>query len=118
MTSLFSKKIFCLDLNCSVSYKEKKNLIDLITHNGGYVSFILNKKCSYLLKTDRVTTDSYKCRQAFKLSIPVLHVDYIYHSINETVISLKKYLIENSQNQVNFKQGKVTKGNKMIFFLY
>lgn len=115
MNGIFYNRIFCFDLNNSITFKEKKSLIDLITNNGGSVSFVLNNKCSYVVKNDQDSIDTYKCRQAFKLSIPVVHVDYIYHSINANNINYKNYLIENKENEKNFKQGKVSKGKKMFY---
>lgn len=114
MNTSILNKTFCLDLSSSVSYKEKKNIIDLITCNGGNVSFILNNKCSYLVKNDKNSNDSYKSRLAYKLSIPVIHVDYFFHYINDFNTNYKLYLIEDKLNEINFKQGKVSKSKKTI----
>jgi hypothetical protein len=108
MKQIYEKQI-CLDLSNSTPYKKKKNLIDLFTNSGIKVSFILNKNVGVLVKNDRNDIDTYKCRTAFKLGIPVVHCDYIIKSINNESVHLKDYIIANMANKENFKQGKITK---------
>ena len=116
MVSLkLSEKIICLDLNSSTSYKQKKSLIEVLTSNGVKVSFVLNKNVSLLVKNDRTTVDTYKCRTAFKLGIPVIHVDFIYKCLIDEVVELKDFLILNLENVNSFKQGKIVKSNSFGF---
>ena len=103
------KKAVCLDLCNLTSYKEKKNIIELLTRNGANVSFILNKRISLLIKNDQRTTDSYKCRTAFKLGIPVIHISFIYDYLKNDQVNYNDYLILNSENENSFKQGKILK---------
>ena len=122
-----NKNFFCLDLNSSIPYKRKRNLIDLITSNGGTVSFTFNKRVKYLLKDDTSMLDTYKCRKAFESDIPVVHLDYIYDLVSNNA-NLTSYLIQNPFNKANLQKGKVTKSKitiieilksqKYIFFQY
>jgi hypothetical protein len=112
-----SEKIICLDLNSTTSYKQKKSLIDVLTSNGARVSFVLNKNVSLLVKNERTTVDTYKCKTAFKLGIPVVHVDFIYKCLNDELIELKDFLIRNVENVNSFKQGKIIKSNFYILIL-
>ena len=104
-----SEKQICLDLSNSTQYKKKKNLIDLLTSHGLRVSFILNKDISLLVKNDKNDIDTYKCRTAFKLGIPVVHYDYIIKQLNNESVNIKEFLIANSAYKENFKQGKIAK---------
>ena len=110
-----NEKTICLDLNNSTSYKQKKSLIDILTSNAVRVSFILNKNVSLLIKNDRTTVDTYKCRTAFKLGIPVIHVDFIYKYLNEEQVELKDFLIVNVENINSFKNGKISKSESLYF---
>ena len=97
----------CLDLSNSISYKEKKNLIDLLAAKGLKISFLLNKSVSYLVKDKRDGVDSYKCRTAFKLGILVIHVEFFYQlflSDNQQA-KLEAYLINNKEDEIKFKNG-------------
>jgi hypothetical protein len=105
----FENDLVCLDLSNSFLYKQKKKLIDLIIANGGRVSFILNKKISYLIKDQNTNLDSYKCRTAFKHNIPVVHVNYIYE-LNDTN-SIKDYLIKNKLYEDSLRKGLIPKSN-------
>ena len=103
-------KTICLDLSNATSYKQKQTLIKLLTNNGAKVSFILNKNASLVVKNDKKDVESYKTRTAFKLGIPVVHVDYIHQLINNDYVDIKDYLISNKENMDNFKNGKISKG--------
>jgi hypothetical protein len=77
----------------------------------------LNKNVSLLVKNDRTTVDTYKCKTAFKLGIPVIHVDFIYKCLKDGLIELKDFLIINVENLNSFKQGKIIKSNFYILLL-
>jgi len=102
--------LVCLELANSTPYKKKKGLIELILTNGGRVSFIMNKSVSYLLKEDRKDLDTYKCKQAFKLGIPVFSLDliYDYYLNSKPNLQFGDYLIKNKKNEENFKSGKIS----------
>jgi hypothetical protein len=121
---MFEKKSFiqfndivCLELSSSTSYKTKKALIDLLTANGFRVSFVMNKSVKLLFKEDPDDVNTYKCRQAFKLNIPVINVKLILDYVSGNLVSsiwtngdinvttLKKYVIVNKESESNFKNG-------------
>ena len=97
-----SNDIFCLDLSISTQYKEKKQIIDLIISRGARVSFILNKTVKYLIRNDNTNIDTYKCKLAFKLNIPILDVNYLFDKCS---VNLEKYLIVNKEHEEKFKNG-------------
>jgi hypothetical protein len=119
-----NKNIFCLDLSNSISYKKKKRLIDCLVSHGGIISYVLNKRVNYVIKDEKndSSLDSYKCRQAFKLRIPIIHLEFFndyYLNLNSNcdandtikpVLSFEDYLITNKRSLVNgFQKGKIAK---------
>ncbi len=102
-------KLVCLDLSSSINYKQKKHLIELIASNGGRVSFVLNKKINYLVKDQPHEIETYKCRNAFKLNIPVLHISFIYELVNNDSISIQNFLIKNKLDEENLRKGLIPK---------
>jgi hypothetical protein len=113
LNNIEKNDIICLDISSSLSYKQKKSLIELITSSGFRVSFILNNKVKLLLKDDKANIDTYKCRTAFKLSIPVLHVKFIYDYVSNgsSIINTKTfndYLIDNNEINKNFNKGLIS----------
>ena len=100
--------IICLDLSSSTSYKLKKSLIDLIVAHGARVSFILNKKVKYLLKDDKTNLDTYKCKSAFKLKIPIISLNYLYDLNNGCETSLNDYVLLSKQNELKFNKGLIS----------
>jgi hypothetical protein len=114
--------IICLDLSSTISYKQKKSLIDLITSKGFRVSFVLNKKAKLLLKDDKNDINTYKCRTAFKLGLPVLHIKFIYDYIStgssiSNTIEINDYLIVDKENDKNFNNGLISFNNKQSIFI-
>jgi hypothetical protein len=88
----------------------KKSIVDLITSNGGTVSFVLNKKVDYLVLSDKLNLDTYKCRTAFKIRIPVVAVEFVVDSARSGSLLrslLKDYSVENQGSLENLKAGKV-----------
>lgn len=108
----------CLDLSMSTPYKLKKSLIDIIVSNGGKFSFILNKKCHFLVKNDPSNLDTYKCRSAFRMGIPIVDAAYINDLISSSAnVNLNKYLIKNKKlSEDILKKGLIPKS--MIFQFY
>jgi hypothetical protein len=109
MNKKFSNKIVCVDLKNSTPYKEKKKLIDLLVSNGAKVSFFIKKGVSILIKNDIRDVNSFKCKSAFKLEIPVVHSEYIFRYLNNEIVNYKDYLIVNNENCEYFKRGKILK---------
>ena len=120
MNRKFLNKTVCVDLKNSTPYKEKKNLIQLLVTNGAKVSFFVKKGISILVKNDNKDVDSYKCKSAFKLGIPVVHIDYIYKYLNNEIVNFKDYLIVNKESSEYFKKGKILKSGLICnyFFLF
>ena len=107
MRSKLDGQLICLDLSSSIAYKQKKKIIESIINNGGRVSFILNKKVKYLIKDERLNLDSYKCRTAFKLGIPVIDLNYLNCLENFSPIS--NFIIKNKINEENLNKGVISK---------
>jgi poly [ADP-ribose] polymerase len=110
----FAGQTFCLDLSYSTPYKQKKSLIDTIINHGGRVSFVLNKKVTCLIKNDPANVDTYKCRSAFKLGVPVLNFNYISDSLDkpQATLNQKNYLIQNKLDNESFQKGILPKSRR------
>ena len=106
---MLNGKLLSLDLSCTSS-KEKKTLIDVLVTKGARVSFILNKNVDFLLKDDRNALDTYKCRTAFKLGLPVVHISYVTENMDSDSADIRPYLIKDVKNEENFKKGKIGSG--------
>ena len=109
MQSKFSNKTICLDLKNSTPYKEKKKLIEILTSNGAKVSFILKKGVSLLIKNDKNDFNTYKCQNAFKYGIPVIHSDFINIFLTNQTANIREFLLKNEENKENFKKGRLVK---------
>lgn len=103
--------LVCFDFGSSTAYKTKKALIDLLNSRQYRVSFVLNKSVKLLIKDEKTNLDTYKCRTAFKLGIPVYHVDLIYNYLlasEKHSIRSSDYLIRNQLIEKAFKSGKIS----------
>jgi hypothetical protein len=121
MISKFYGEIICLELSSNVSYKEKKALIDAIISLGARVSFILNSKVSFLVKDNPLNLDTYKCRTAFKLGIPVVHSNFVAESIQNKSAKIEGFIIKNKAIEENLKKGVIAsnlRGNLYIKFFW
>lgn len=114
---LRSGDLVCFDFGSSTPYKTKKALIDLLNSKQYRVSFVLNKSVKILIKDERTNLDTYKCRTAFKLGIPVYHVDLIYNYLlvaggdgntHKQSLRVDEYLIKNQLIEKAFKSGKIS----------
>lgn len=122
MKPKFYGKTICLDLSHSTPYKQKKSLIDTLISNGGRVSFVLNQKVNLLVKNDRLDLDSYKCRTAFRMGIPVVDVNYVNDLIRiadsdkavANAIKIADYEIQNKDHLENFKKGIIAKSKPTL----
>lgn len=102
-----SSDIFCLDLSISTSYKQKKRIIDILVSKGARVSFVLNKTVKFLIRDDKKNLDTYKCKLAFKLNIPIIELNYFFDR-EQCSVSLEKYLIIDKRREERFKNGLIT----------
>lgn len=110
-SELKANDVVCLDLGLATPYKQKKAVIELLNANQFRVSFVLNKSVKLVLKDDKNQLDTYKCRTAFKLGIPVYHIDMVYEYIFEKDKSLfrfDQYLIRNKLVEKEFSNGKIS----------
>ena len=121
MKKHFSGEIVCLELSNSVKYKEKKSLIEFVIKHGGQVSFVLNKKVTFLIKDDLNDLDTYKCRSASKLGVPILNAKYIQDLIgaDQSTGQLKRsdYVISNKSEDI-LKKGLIPAKSRLSQFLY
>lgn len=99
--------LICLDLGIKISYQKKKSIIDFLTSNGAKVSFIISKKCKFLVIDDKTNIETYKCRTAFRLKIPIIHIEFFYKLIldNDQKIKIEDYLIQDKLIRNNFTKG-------------
>ena len=114
LSKIFNGEIVCLELSGNVSYKEKKSLIDVIAANGGRVSFILNSKVNFLIRDDASNLDTYKCRAAFKLGIPVVLSSYISERVHNKSTKIERFIIKNKTIEENLKKGIIASNLKAI----
>ena len=102
--------IICLDLSSSTPYKLKKSLVDLIVSHGARVSFVLNKNVTFLIRDDLTNLDTYKCRTAFKLKIPIVSLSYLHDLVTKSSTNIRDYILLNKQDEGNFKKGLISLG--------
>lgn len=108
-TRKLSGKTICLDLSSSIAYKKKKSLIDLITTEGGKVTFILTPKTSFVVKDDKDNLDSYKCRMAFKRNLIVVGVDYIMDLVlGDDTVDINNYSLMSEKIKKNLSKGMIS----------
>ena len=112
-----SKDTVCLDVGMSTSYKQKKTLIDLLTSTGCKVSFVLNKNVKFLIRDDGDDFNTYKCRTALKLGIPILHANYVYEcskngGTGNTHPKIQDYILKNKKSETNFTNGIISSSNQ------
>ncbi|CAH1248284.1 PARP4 [Branchiostoma lanceolatum] len=92
----------------TLPYKEKKRLRELITQNDGIISYIINKKTSFLVLGSKERTDSYKCRTAVKLGLPVVPLDYIEACVqSEELLDTDNFLLVGKSVAAEFSTGKI-----------
>ena len=99
-----------LDLN---NPNNLSNFNNNITEANIMRSFILNKTVKYLIRDDKINTDTYKCKHAFKLNIPVIHINYLYE-LEKRSTQLQDYLIFNKQQELNFNNGLISSNKESI----
>ncbi|XP_066269374.1 protein mono-ADP-ribosyltransferase PARP4-like [Branchiostoma lanceolatum] len=92
----------------TLPYKEKKRLRELVTQNDGIISYIINKKTSFLVLGSKERTDSYKCRTAVKLGLPVVPLDYIEACVQaEELLDTDNFLLVGKSVAAEFSAGKI-----------
>ncbi|XP_078585828.1 protein mono-ADP-ribosyltransferase PARP4-like [Branchiostoma floridae x Branchiostoma japonicum] len=92
----------------TLPYKEKKRLRELVTQNDGIISYIINKKISFLVLGNKERTDSYKCRTAVKLGLPVVSLDYIEACVQAgELLHTDSFLLVGKSVADEFSTGKI-----------
>ncbi|XP_067947430.1 protein mono-ADP-ribosyltransferase PARP4-like [Watersipora subatra] len=86
---VFKNKIFYVEFALTTPFHLKQKIRSDITANGGTYSHILRKEVDAVILADSTHKESYKCKRALDLSIPVLDLTYITDSIAQG--SLKHY---------------------------
>jgi len=99
--------VICLDLSNSTPYKKKKHIINLIVNRGVRVSFVLNKTVKFLIRDDKKNLDTYKCKLAFKLNIPIIELNYLFDSEKGSV-NIQNYFLVDKQHEERFKNGYIS----------
>ena len=98
------KKI-SFDFSNTINYKRKRQLLESAKQIGLVISYGLNKNVDFLIKDDETNLQTFKCRMAFKLNIPVLKADYLNDENHSR--DLEDFLIKNIKCENDFKNGKI-----------
>ena len=106
---IFTDCHFVLELDFTVSFKEKTALKKKITDNGGVISFLITAQTKFLLMNNaEKVQDSYKAKTAAKKSIPIVGVGYLDACIEaETLLDPDKYLLAGNLAVKSFDAGKI-----------
>ncbi|XP_064614206.1 LOW QUALITY PROTEIN: protein mono-ADP-ribosyltransferase PARP4-like [Liolophura sinensis] len=94
MLSVFEGLKVVFELDSNVRYKQKTALKELVIKNGGVVSYILTKQCSYLVVSSKEKAQSYRCQTASKYGVPVVLVNFLQDSVKAGKLQdFRKYLV-------------------------
>ncbi|KAI6659080.1 Poly polymerase 4 [Oopsacas minuta] len=106
---IFEHCHFVLELDFSVSFKEKTLLKKKITDNGGIISFLITAQTKFMLMNNPdKAQDSYKAKTALKKGIPVVGIGYLDACIEEgKLLDTDKYLLTGSTASLSFGSGKI-----------
>ncbi|XP_077071732.1 protein mono-ADP-ribosyltransferase PARP4 isoform X4 [Siphateles boraxobius] len=80
--TVFENCTVVLDVK-NVPYKEKKNLKLALLVNGGNISYVINKKCSFVVTSSVNDLSSNRQRSIQKLRIPVVGTQYVWSCLDE-----------------------------------
>ncbi|XP_064627264.1 protein mono-ADP-ribosyltransferase PARP4-like isoform X2 [Lineus longissimus] len=107
---IFSNCQAVLEFGTSIRFKEKKALQTDVTDNGGVISYIITKKSSFVVAVGISNAeDTYKCRTAQKLGIPIVSANFIRDSIEAgKLLDHDGYLMAGKTRAEEFKTGKIT----------
>ncbi|CAL1538041.1 unnamed protein product [Lymnaea stagnalis] len=108
--ALFNGLQIALDLSYSLNFKKKSELRKQIVENGGTISYIVTRKCQFVVTSDPEKCDvSTKCRMALKYRLPVLKLDYIWDCLKACKLLPKEsYVVGGKSKFLDFKSGKIT----------
>ncbi|KAK7168904.1 hypothetical protein R3I93_005027 [Phoxinus phoxinus] len=80
--TVFENCTVVLDVK-NVPYKEKKKLRLALLDNGGNISYIINKECSFVVTSSVNELSSNRQRSIQKLRIPVVGTQYVWSCLHE-----------------------------------
>ncbi|XP_056098035.1 protein mono-ADP-ribosyltransferase PARP4-like [Rhinichthys klamathensis goyatoka] len=80
--TVFENCTVVLDVK-NVPYKEKKNLKSALLENGGNISYVINKECSFVVTSSVNDLSSNRQRSIQKLRIPVVGTQYVWCCLDE-----------------------------------
>ena len=106
---IFDHCHFILELDFTVSFKEKTLLKKKITDNGGIISFLITAQTKFMLMNNaEKAQDSYKAKTALKKGIPIVGIGYLDACIEaQKLLDPDKYLITGSTASSSFGEGKI-----------
>ncbi|XP_067266788.1 protein mono-ADP-ribosyltransferase PARP4-like isoform X3 [Chanodichthys erythropterus] len=67
----------------NVPYKEKKKLKLALLDNGGNISYVINRECSFVVTSSVNDLSSNRQRSIQKLQIPVVGIQYVWSCLDE-----------------------------------
>ncbi|XDV30676.1 hypothetical protein PO909_033536 [Leuciscus waleckii] len=80
--TVFENCTVVLDVK-NVPYKEKKKLTLALLENGGNISYVINKECSFVVTGSVNDLSSNRQRSIQKLRIPVVGTQYVWSCLDE-----------------------------------
>ncbi|XP_067299714.1 protein mono-ADP-ribosyltransferase PARP4-like isoform X2 [Pseudorasbora parva] len=80
--TVFENCTVVLDVK-NVPYKEKKKLKSALLENGGNVSYVINRECSFVVTSSVNDLSSNRQRSIQKLQIPVVGTQYVWSCLDE-----------------------------------
>ena len=106
---IFDHCHFVLELDFTVSFKEKTLLKKKIIDNGGIISFLITAQTKFMLMNNaEKAQDSYKAQTALKKGIPIVGIGYLDACIEaQKLLDPDKYLISGNTAASSFGAGKI-----------
>ena len=106
---IFDHCHFVLELDFTVSFKEKTILKKKIIDNGGIISFLITAQTKFvLMNSAEKAQDSYKAKTALKKGIPIVGIGYLDACIEaQKLLDPDKYLVTGSTAASSFGAGKI-----------
>ncbi|KAH9525129.1 Protein mono-ADP-ribosyltransferase parp4 [Bulinus truncatus] len=107
---IFKGLQIAVDFGYTLGFKKKLELRKKIVENGGVVSFIVTKKCHFVVTSDPEKCQvSSKSRMALKYGLPVLRLDYIWDCLQaESLLPKESYIVGGKSKFLDFKSGKIS----------
>ncbi|XP_057306524.1 protein mono-ADP-ribosyltransferase PARP4-like isoform X2 [Hydractinia symbiolongicarpus] len=106
---MFSNCVVTLDLGITASLKEKQHLRQIVTKNGGVISYIVTKKTTHVIvSTAEYAKSSFRCERARTYNIPVITSDFLKNCLlSQKLVDLEPYLVFRKLENNELKTGKI-----------